>query len=115
MSATRNEAGAGSGTRAGSDAVRSSGFFTTDTGWRYEGELTLSNAGAVLEASCALSLPVGGAVDLGGLRHADSAALAVLIALRRRAIGEGVHLTLAGMPQTLRSLADVYGVEALLA
>ena len=98
---------AGAGTAAG--------FVATDGGWCYTGDLTLDNAAAVLEASSTLALPAGGAVDVSGLRHADSAALAVLIALKRRAAREHVELALEGMPQPLRSLAMVYGVDELVA
>jgi ABC-type transporter Mla MlaB component len=47
--------------------------------------------------------------------HADSAALAVLLALRRRGEAEGRHLTFASAPPMLDSLARVYGIEEILA
>ncbi|HEX8739481.1 MAG TPA: STAS domain-containing protein [Casimicrobiaceae bacterium] len=100
---------------AGAEGGAAAGFVATDGGWCYTGDLTLDNAAAVLEASSALALPAGGAVDVSGLRHADSAALAVLVALKRRAAREHVELTLTGMPQPLRSLAMVYGVDELVA
>lgn len=100
---------------AGAEGGATAGFVVTERGWCYTGDLTLDNAAAVLEASSALALPVGGAVDVSGLRHADSAALAVLIALKRRAAREHVEVALAGMPQPLHSLAMVYGVDELVA
>ena len=54
-------------------------------------------------------------VDFTGLAQADSAALAVMIAVLRRGRAEGHPITLAGVPDTLQSLAVVYGVEDLLA
>lgn len=103
------------GGQPGAEDGKAGGFTATDAGWRYAGDLTLANAAAVLQASSALPLPSGGRVDIGGLRHADSAALAVLIALKRRAAIEGVALTVVGVPQPLRSLAAVYGVDELIA
>ncbi|MDE2358837.1 MAG: STAS domain-containing protein [Betaproteobacteria bacterium] len=100
---------------AGADGGATAGFAAIDGGWRYTGDLTLDNAAAVFAASSALALPAGGAVDVSGLRHADSAALAVLIALKRRAAREHVEVALAGMPQPLHSLAMVYGVDELVA
>ena len=100
---------------AGADDVTAGAFSATDGGWRYAGGLTLTNAEAVLRASAALPLPASGIVDVGGLRHADSAALAVLIALKRRAASEGARLAIVGVPQPLRSLAAVYGVDELIA
>jgi phospholipid transport system transporter-binding protein len=89
------------------------GFTADDGGWRFDGALTLENAATVLEASQALPFPASGRIDLAGLRQADSAALAVIMALRRRARTEGRSLVLTGMPPGITSLADVYGVEDL--
>ena len=89
-------------------------FSIADGGWRYDGALTLDAATEVLQASQSLPFPDSGVVDLRGLTHADSAALAVIMALKRRATAEGRALVVTGMPASLRSLAVVYGVEDLL-
>ncbi|HMA31015.1 MAG TPA: STAS domain-containing protein, partial [Casimicrobiaceae bacterium] len=62
-----------------------------------------------------IALPETGAVDMSGLTHADSAALAVVIALKRRAVAEGRALAIEGLPPSLQSLALAYGVEDLIA
>jgi phospholipid transport system transporter-binding protein len=90
-------------------------FSTVDTGWAFGGALTLDDAAGVLEASQDLPLPATGIVDFSGLMQGDSAALAVMLALKRRAAAEGRTLTLTGLPASLRSLAVVYGVEHYLA
>ena len=82
--------------------------------WTYAGMLTFENAEGVLEAARALPLPSSGVADLGGLSHADSAALAVLLALKRHAEGRGAPLAYASVPETLVSLARVYGVDTLV-
>jgi phospholipid transport system transporter-binding protein len=82
--------------------------------WRFAGTLVFDNAMPVLEAAAALPLPASGVVDLGGVAHADSAALAVLLALRRRAVAEGRSITFASVPPMLESLARVYGIEEFL-
>jgi phospholipid transport system transporter-binding protein len=93
-----------------------SGFAAATDGerWTYAGTLTFENAEGVLEAARTLPLPTRGIADLAGLSHADSAALAVLLALRRRAEGEGARLDFASVPDSLVSLARVYGVDALV-
>ncbi|MEO8485411.1 MAG: STAS domain-containing protein [Betaproteobacteria bacterium] len=98
------------------DAARAGGFAASDDGrqWVYAGTLTFANAETVLEGSRTLPLPSGGVADLSGLAHADSAALAVLLALRRRAEAEGTKLAFASVPDTLVSLARVYGIDALV-
>ena len=50
-------------------------------------------------------------LDLSPLHDSDSSALAVLLALKREF---GARLTLANAPARLRSLARLYGVEALI-
>ena len=92
-----------------------SGFAADGDRWTFEGQLTFDEATRVLEASSALPLPASGVVDLAGVAHADSAALAVLLALRRRANADGRRLTFASVPPMLDSLARVYDLEEILA
>ena len=96
------------------DAQAVGGFAASSEGWAFAGALTLDDAAKVLEASQALPLPSNGVVDFGGLMQADSSALAVMMALKRRASAEGRTLTMRDLPGSLRSLAVVYGVENLL-
>ena len=96
------------------DVVQGGAFSVVDAGWAFGGALTLDNAADVLRASESLSLPESGLVDFGGLMQADSAALAVMMALKRRATSERRSLILTGLPASLRSLAIVYGVEHFL-
>ena len=100
-----------------SDGAKATGnFAVADDGerWTYAGALTFENAEPVLEAARQLALPRRGVVDLAGLSHADSAALPVLLAIKRRAEGEGMPLAFASVPDALVSLARVYGVDALV-
>jgi phospholipid transport system transporter-binding protein len=82
--------------------------------WEFAGTLTFDAAAEILAAAERLPLPESGVVDLAGLAHADSAALAVLLALRRRAVAEERPLAFAAMPALVATLADVYGIEELL-
>jgi phospholipid transport system transporter-binding protein len=93
----------------------SDGSFTGgDGGWRFTGALTFDNAAQVFASSGALALPANGSVDFSAITRADSAALAVMIALKRRATMQGSALSIDGVPASLRSLAVVYGVENLI-
>ena len=98
-----------------SDHAPVGGFSASNDGWIFGGALTLADAADVFAASSTLALPGNGIVDFSGLMQADSAALAVMIALKRRATAEGRALRVTGLPASLRSLAVVYGVEDLLA
>lgn len=54
------------------------------------------------------------AVDAAALERFDSTALAVLLELRRAALQAGKTLALQGVPQRLRDLAGLYGIDELL-
>jgi len=82
--------------------------------WTYAGTLTSANAGTVLAATAALQLPAEGDVDLFNVDGIDSAAVAVLLALKRRAAEEGRPLRFANVPVALAALAELYGVEEIL-
>jgi len=92
------------------------GAFSADGDrWRFAGELVFDDAMAVVDAAATMPLPASGIVDLSGLTHGDSSALAVLLALRRRAQAEGHRpLSFPGMPPMLEALARVYGIESLV-
>ena len=87
---------------------------TDNAGWTYAGSLTYANAGMVLAAAAGLSLPSGGEVDLTDVEAVDSAAVAVLLALKRRAAAEGRTLSFSHIPPVLAALADLYGVNEML-
>lgn len=82
--------------------------------WSYIGSLTFANAGAVLAATAGVALPTDGEVDLENVGAIDSSAVAVLLALKRRAETEGKPLRFVRLPAALSALADVYGVESIL-
>ena len=96
-------------------AAADGGFAATAAGWTFNGALTFADAAAVFGASRGLALPKDGVVDLAGLAHADSSALAVMVALKRRAHAEGAALSFVSIPPGILALARVYGVEELLA
>jgi phospholipid transport system transporter-binding protein len=82
--------------------------------WSYIGSLTFANAGQVLAATAGVALPAEGEVDLENVSAIDSSAVAVLLALKRRAESEGKPLRFSRVPASLRALAEVYGVEPIL-
>jgi|SRR5579864_4311738 phospholipid transport system transporter-binding protein len=88
--------------------------FAAGDRWLVAGSLTVDTAASVLESSRKAALPGTGIVDLGGLETVDSAAVAVLLAWRRRAGAEGVALMFTAAPASLSALADLYGVEELI-
>ena len=98
--------------------MSTAGFAADDAGarWTYAGALTFAEAGPVLAAASTLPLPRDGViVDCSGITAFDSSAVAVLLALERRAAAEGSGIAFAGLPPRLDALATLYGVEEFLA
>ena len=93
------------------DAAQAGRFAAAGDRWTFSGVLTFEDAATVLDDAARLPLPASGTIDMSGLAHADSAALAVMLALNRRATVEGRRIVFAAMPAVLESLARVYGVE----
>jgi phospholipid transport system transporter-binding protein len=98
----------------GSDTA-SGAFAIAGERWTFAGTLTFDDATVVLDAAALLPLPASGIVDMSGLAHADSAALAVLLALKRRATAEAHPISFVAMPPKLEALARVYGIEEFVA
>lgn len=98
-------------------SVGAAGFIADAAGarWTYVGSLTFAEAGPVLTAALALPLPAEGVVDCSGIDAFDSTAVAVLLALKRRAAAEGRQLVFTGLPARLEALAALYDVEEILA
>ncbi len=86
--------------------------------FRFPAPITMGNAAASL-ADCIVAID-GGETDLAldALGRSDSSAVAVLLAARRHALEvdsmRGKSLRLTGMPAAVKSLAALYGVDALL-
>ena len=98
------------------DAGFDAGFAPDHDGarWSYVGALNFANAAPVLAATAGIALPAEGEVDLEHMGAIDSAAVAVLLALKRRAEDERRPLRFVRVPAALLSLADVYGVGPIL-
>ncbi|AOY92534.1 toluene tolerance protein [Cupriavidus sp. USMAA2-4] len=76
--------------------------------------LTNRNAAAVLRDGLSRLAQGEAQVDCAALAQVDSAAVAVLLALRRAADARGQALAFVGVPRQLAALAEVYGVDGLL-
>ena len=79
-----------------------------------EGGMTLETASGLLasgmEALSRDDLPF----DLAGVTDVDSSGLAILFGWGRAAVAQGKTLRITNPPHNLVSLAEVYGVTALL-
>lgn len=82
---------------------------TTD---RLEGELTFARVPQWLARADALA--AAGTLDLATVTRADSAGLALLLELKRRAARRGATLHYAQAPEQLIALAEFFGLRDVL-
>lgn len=81
----------------------------------FAGALTFATAArAYASASAVLTSGSQTRLDLGGVTRADSAGLACVLALAAQASRAGRRLAVVGLPDGLRALAAVCGVQDLL-
>lgn len=79
---------------------------------RVEGEWTQGHAPAVLANSARFI--EAGHLDLGGVTRVDSAAVALLLELTRRAQAQGKSLIFSGFTPALSRLLEFFGVAPML-
>ena len=79
------------------------------------GAVTLANAGSLLEEGRRHVAEGVKTVDLAEVSEMDSALLALLLAWTREALARSGKLGFANAPESLRTIARLYGVDALLA
>jgi phospholipid transport system transporter-binding protein len=78
------------------------------------GPVTLANVAKLLDEGRLHFAEGAGAVDLGEVTEMDSALLAMLLAWLRDARAHKRELTIANPPESLQTIARLYGVDQLL-
>jgi phospholipid transport system transporter-binding protein len=78
------------------------------------GAVTLGNVAQLLEEGRRHVAEGVRTIDLGEVTEMDSALLALLLAWLREAKGRSRTLEFARLPESLRTIAGLYGVDAVL-
>ena len=81
---------------------------------RLQGEITLGNAASILDElkpRIAKKVPL---LDFSGVAQVDSTALALILSCMREAEQQNYRLRLSGLPTSITTLADLYGVAPFL-
>lgn len=76
--------------------------------------MTTDQARELLERGRDLIVPGEQVIDLSGVGHADSSAVAVMLGWLRHGALTGALIRFAGVPAGVASLAELYGVSDLL-
>ncbi len=79
---------------------------------RAEGEWTQAGAGKVLAR--ADEYASAGEIDMGGIASIDSAGLALMLELTRRAKAKGAALQFINLPAQLTTLVGFFELDAIL-
>ena len=77
-----------------------------------DGDLDFARVPRLLDGADALV--AAGTLDLSGVRRADSAGLALLLELSRRARARGIELRLRGANEQVAGLARFFGLDKVL-
>ncbi len=86
----------------------------TDSSWEVQGDILMDSANQLLEQSRKLALTGNNIVDFEKVSDLDTSAVSLMLEWERRAIKEGKQLTFVNLPENLKSLIDLYGVEAFV-
>jgi phospholipid transport system transporter-binding protein len=78
------------------------------------GPVTLANVAAVVEEGRRHLEEGVGTVDLAEVTDMDSSLLAAMLAWLRDARSRGRELVFANLPESLRTIARLYGVDSLI-
>ena len=73
--------------------------------------LTMADAGQSLRKGLASIAQGETRIDLSRLASFDSSAVSAVLAWKRAASAHGMQLQIAGVPEGLRSLAQLYGLQ----
>lgn len=85
-----------------------------DGRWALSGPLVMDSVAPLLGSSASRPLPENGVIDMTNVQRVDSAAVALMLAWKRRAANEAKPISFAGVPASITSLAVLYGVAELL-
>lgn len=84
---------------------------------QFSGDLQLSNIYGLLQQVLALTLPNPLTLDFSAVNKVDTSAISLVLELQRQLHAkhaDHARLQLTGVPDNLRSLMQLYGVESFL-
>lgn len=81
-----------------------------DNQWLVSGEILMDNANAVLAESNAFNIEDDLQINLSQVTDVDTAALSLLLEWQRRVQAAGKKVRFTHLPESLMSLAKLYGV-----
>ena len=81
---------------------------------KIDGPIHMANARALMNEGTALLGPEVSSIDMGGVTEVDSAAVSLLLEWQRQMGKHNSTLHFTNLPESVKSLATLYGVTNLL-
>lgn len=82
--------------------------------WHVAGRLLMDTASAVLNQSATLSMADNMEVDFSAVTDLDTSALSLILEWQRRAAKSRCKVTFVNLPESLNSLAALYGITEFI-
>ena len=82
--------------------------------WHVTGSVLVDNVNVVLSQSAALSMTGTITVDFSAVTDVDTSALSLIMEWQRRATTSGCKVMFTNLPESLNSLAALYGVTEFI-
>jgi len=79
--------------------------------WRVSGDVLVDNANLILNHSTTFKMYGEIEVDFSAVDNVDTSALSLMLEWQRRAIVESCKIKFTNLPESLSSLADLYGIQ----
>ncbi|MDI1309163.1 MAG: STAS domain-containing protein [Methylotenera sp.] len=79
--------------------------------WQVFGDLLVYNATLVLNQSATFKMSGEIEVDFSAVDNVDTSTLSLMLEWQRRAVAEDCKIKFTHLPESLASLADLYGIE----
>ena len=83
----------------------------SDNHWIVSGDVVIATVGSLLAASKTLAFNAETTIDFAQVTDIDTSTLSLILEWKRRAQRESQHIVLANLPDNLKSLSQLYGVD----
>jgi phospholipid transport system transporter-binding protein len=87
---------------------------TQDNRLQLSGPVVMQNLASLYQASLAKVAAGDTVIDMAGVTEADSSAVSLLLDLRREGLRHAHKVSVVNLPDSVKSLAKLYGVGELL-
>lgn len=85
-----------------------------DNHWMVSGDVVIATAGSLLAASQNLAFNADTTIDFAQVTDIDTSTISLILEWKRRAQRENQNIVLINLPDNLKSLSQLYGVDELI-